>query len=91
MTRTVMLGLAAVTIVFLSSFGGMVSLAQLLFVGIAGFMVGNAVGEGGHEGPQTRLESVARGRVRARGDRPCVALGLGAAGVTHDAASTSSC
>lgn len=50
MTRTVMLGLAAVTIVFLSAYGGMVSLAQLLFVGVAGFMVGNAVGEGGTKG-----------------------------------------
>jgi branched-chain amino acid transport system permease protein len=50
MTRAVMLGLAASTIVFLSSYGGMVSLAQLLFVGVAGFMVGNAVGEGGTKG-----------------------------------------
>lgn len=50
MTRAVTLGLAASTIVFLSSYGGMVSLAQLLFVGIAGFMVGNAVGEGGTKG-----------------------------------------
>ena len=50
MTRTVMLGMAAATIVFLSSYGGMVSLAQLLFVGVAGFMVGNAVGEGGTKG-----------------------------------------
>jgi branched-chain amino acid transport system permease protein len=50
MTRAVMLGLAAATIVFLSSYAGMVSLAQLLFVGVAGFMVGNAVGEGGTKG-----------------------------------------
>lgn len=50
MTRAVMLGLAASTIVFLSSYGGMVSLAQLLFVGVAGFMIGNAVGEGGTKG-----------------------------------------
>jgi branched-chain amino acid transport system permease protein len=50
MTRAVMLGLAASTIVFLSSYGGMVSLAQLLFVGIAGFMIGNAVGDGGTKG-----------------------------------------
>ena len=50
MTRTVILGLAASTIVFLSSYGGMVSLAQLLFVGVAGFMIGNAVGEGGTKG-----------------------------------------
>jgi branched-chain amino acid transport system permease protein len=50
MTRAVTLGLAASTIIFLSTYGGMVSLAQLLFVGIAGFMVGNAVGEGGTKG-----------------------------------------
>ena len=50
MTRAVMLGLAASTIMFLSSYGGMASLAELLFVGIAGFMVGNAVGEGGTKG-----------------------------------------
>ena len=50
MTRTVILGLAASTIVFLSSYGGMVSLAQLLFVGLSGFMIGNAVGEGGTKG-----------------------------------------
>ncbi len=50
MTRTVMLGLAASTIAFLSAYGGMVSLAQLLMFGIAGFMVGNAVGEAGSKG-----------------------------------------
>ena len=50
MTRAVMLGLAASTIVFLSSYGGMASLAQFLFVGVAGFMIGNAVGEGGTKG-----------------------------------------
>lgn len=50
MTRSVMLGLAASTIVFLSAYGGMVSLAQFLMFGIAGFMVGNAVGEAGSKG-----------------------------------------
>jgi branched-chain amino acid transport system permease protein len=50
MTRTMMLGLAASTIVFLSAYGGMVSLAQFLVFGIAGFMVGNAVGEAGSKG-----------------------------------------
>lgn len=50
MTRTLILGLAAATIVFLAGYGGMVSLAQLLFAGIAGFMVGNAVGEAGTKG-----------------------------------------
>jgi branched-chain amino acid transport system permease protein len=50
MARTMMLGIAAATIVFLSAYGGMVSLAQLLFVGIAGFMFGNAILESGARG-----------------------------------------
>lgn len=50
MARTMMLGLAAATFVFLSAYGGMISLAQLLFFGIAGFMFGNAVLESGARG-----------------------------------------
>jgi branched-chain amino acid transport system permease protein len=50
MTRTLMLGLAAATIVFLAAYGGMISLAQLLFFGIAGFMYGNAALEAGARG-----------------------------------------
>lgn len=50
MTRTLMLGLAASTIVVLSAYGGMVSLAQLLMFGIAGFMFGNAALEAGARG-----------------------------------------
>lgn len=42
MTRVLMLGVVAATVVFLSKLGGMISLAQLLFFGIAGFMYGNA-------------------------------------------------
>ena len=47
MTRALILGLAASTLIFLSAYGGMVSLAQLLMYGIAGFAVGNAVAEEG--------------------------------------------
>jgi len=50
MTSTMILGLAAATIVFLSAYGGMISLAQLLFFGIAGFMFGNAALESGARG-----------------------------------------
>lgn len=50
MTRTMLLGIAAATIIFLSAYGGMVSLAQWLLYGVAGFMVGNAVGEAGSKG-----------------------------------------
>lgn len=47
MTRTMMLGLAASTMIFLSAYGGMVSLAQWLIFGVAGFAVGNVVAESG--------------------------------------------
>ncbi|MDX2380118.1 MAG: branched-chain amino acid ABC transporter permease [Acidimicrobiia bacterium] len=47
MTRTMMLGLAASSLVFLSAYGGMVSLAQWLMFGVAGFVVGNVVAESG--------------------------------------------
>ena len=50
MTRTLILGLAAATIVFLSAYGGMVSLAQLMLFGTAGFMFGNAVLEASPRG-----------------------------------------
>lgn len=50
MTQTLILGLAASTIVLLAKYGGMTSLAQLLMFGIAGFMFGNAALEGGARG-----------------------------------------
>lgn len=50
MTRTLILGLVAATIVFLNAYGGMVSLAQLVLFGTAGFMFGNAVLESGARG-----------------------------------------
>ncbi|TDC50399.1 branched-chain amino acid ABC transporter permease [Jiangella ureilytica] len=50
MTQTLILGLAAATIVFLAKYGGMTSLAQLLMFGVAGFMFGNAALEGGARG-----------------------------------------
>ncbi len=50
MTEVMILGLGAATIVFLASYGGMISLAQLLFAGIAGFMFGNAALESGARG-----------------------------------------
>lgn len=50
MTQTMMLGLAAATIVFLARYGGLVSLAQFLLFGVAGFMFGNAALESGARG-----------------------------------------
>lgn len=42
LTRTLILGMAAATIVFLTGYAGMTSLAQLTLYGVAGFMVANA-------------------------------------------------
>jgi branched-chain amino acid transport system permease protein len=50
MTQALILGLIAASIVFLASYGGMISLAQLLMAGIAGFMFGNAALEEGARG-----------------------------------------
>ena len=47
LTRTLILGLAASSIVFLASYAGMVSLAQYLLVGVASFTIGNCVAESG--------------------------------------------
>jgi branched-chain amino acid transport system permease protein len=49
-TRALILGLVASTIVFLSAYGGMVSLAQLLAYGVAGFVIGNCVPEANNKG-----------------------------------------
>ena len=55
-TRALILGLVASTIVFLSAYGGMVSLAQLLAYGVAGFVVGNCVPTGNTKGLQLGLD-----------------------------------
>ena len=67
MTRSLILGVAASTLIFLSAYGGMVSLAQLLMYGVAGFVIGNCGRRGGeHEGAHARAQSVDRGRGGAR-------------------------
>ena len=50
MTRSLQFGTAAASIVFLSAFGGMVSLAQTLMYGVCAFTVGNAGTTGGSKG-----------------------------------------
>lgn len=50
MTQALILGLIAASVVFLASYGGMISLGQLLMAGIAGFMFGNAALEQGARG-----------------------------------------
>ncbi len=50
LTQALILGIAAASLIFLSAYGGMVSLAQVALLGIAGFMLGNMVTQGGAGG-----------------------------------------
>jgi branched-chain amino acid transport system permease protein len=50
LTYTFWVGIAAAGLIFLSAYGGMVSLAQVPIYGIAGFVLGNAVTTGGTSG-----------------------------------------
>jgi branched-chain amino acid transport system permease protein len=50
LTQTFLIGIAAASLIFLSAYGGMVSLAQTALYGIAGFALGNMVTEAGGKG-----------------------------------------
>jgi branched-chain amino acid transport system permease protein len=50
LTQMLFLGIAAASLIFLSAYGGMVSLAQISVYGIAGFVLGNATTNGNTKG-----------------------------------------
>ena len=50
LTQVLILGIVAASLIFLSAFGGMVSLSQVALYGIAGFVVGNATTNGNTKG-----------------------------------------
>jgi branched-chain amino acid transport system permease protein len=50
LTQTLILGIAAAGLIFLSAYGGLVSLAQIALYGIAGFVLGNCVTHGETKG-----------------------------------------
>ena len=50
LTQMLFLGIVAASLIFLSAYGGMVSLAQVALYGIAGFVVGNATTNGNTKG-----------------------------------------
>jgi branched-chain amino acid transport system permease protein len=50
LTQMFFLGIVAASLIFLSAYGGMVSLAQVAIYGIAGFVVGNATTNGNTKG-----------------------------------------
>jgi branched-chain amino acid transport system permease protein len=55
LTQTFIFGIAAASLIFLSAYGGMISLAQTALMGIAGYMLGNLVTEGGAGGESKGL------------------------------------
>lgn len=50
LTQMLILGIVAASLIFLSAYGGMVSLAQVAMYGIAGFVVGNVTTNGNTKG-----------------------------------------
>ena len=50
LTQMFILGIVAASLIFLSAYGGMVSLAQLAIYGIAGFALGNLTTTGNSKG-----------------------------------------
>jgi branched-chain amino acid transport system permease protein len=50
LTQALIVGVAAASLIFLAAYGGMVSLAQTMLMGAAGFMIGNMVTKGGTGG-----------------------------------------
>jgi branched-chain amino acid transport system permease protein len=50
LTQTFIFGIAAASLIFLSAYGGMISLAQTAMMGVAGYVVGNLVTKGGAGG-----------------------------------------
>jgi branched-chain amino acid transport system permease protein len=50
LTQVFLVGVAAASLIFLSAYGGMVSLAQVALYGIAGFVLGNVVTTGNSKG-----------------------------------------
>jgi branched-chain amino acid transport system permease protein len=50
LTQMLLLGIVAASLIFLSAYGGMVSLAQVAIFGIAGFVLGNVVTNGNTKG-----------------------------------------
>lgn len=55
-TQALLQGVAAASLIFLAAYGGMISLAQTLMFGFCGFVIGNAVTQGGSKGLNLGLD-----------------------------------
>ena len=56
LTQSLLQGVAAASLIFLAAYGGMISLAQTLMFGFCGFVIGNAVTQGGSKGLNLGLD-----------------------------------
>lgn len=56
LTQALLFGVAAASLIFLAAYGGMISLAQTLMFGFSGFVIGNAVTQGGSKGLNLGLD-----------------------------------
>ena len=73
LTQMLIVGIAAASLIFLAAYGGMISLAQTMLAGTAGFILGNMVTVGGEGGESKGL---------ALGWDPTLSLVLAIAGTT---------
>lgn len=55
LTQAFIFGIAAASLIFLSAYGGMISLAQTALMGISGYVIGNLVTKGGEGGESKGL------------------------------------
>jgi branched-chain amino acid transport system permease protein len=55
LTQTLIFGLGAASLILLSAYGGMISLAQTALMGVAGYALGNMVSQGGAGGESKGL------------------------------------
>ena len=68
LTQMLIFGIAAASLIFLSAYGAMTSLAQTALMGISAYLLGNMVTQGGAGGESKGLTL---GRDPTNGTRPC--------------------
>ena len=82
LTQALIVGIAAASLIFLAAYGGMISLAQTMLMGTAGFMIGNMVTDAGRaasrRGSTLGWDPTLVARARPRRARPLLGLLFGA-------------
>ena len=70
LTQMLILGVVAASLIFLSAYGGMVSLAQVAIYGVAGFALGNLTTNGNTKGLNLGWAEVPASRSRSSSPSP---------------------